>query len=83
MVARRRSKIHVYPDDWKTLPIALVSAEEQAEVVALVDKILTLFEEHGYPLKGSAAEKLLDFEVQIDRKVADLHQIADVTQTTA
>ena len=73
----------MYPDDWKTLPIALVSAEEQAEVVALVDKILTLFEEHGYPLKGSAAEKLLDFEVQIDRKVADLHQIADVTQTTA
>jgi len=39
--ANRRSNIHLYPDDWKKLPIPDVSAERQAPIVALVDQILT------------------------------------------
>ena len=38
--ANRRSNIHLYPDDWKKLPIPDVSPEQQAPVVELVDRIL-------------------------------------------
>ena len=38
--ANRRSNIHLYPDDWKKLPIPDVSPEQQAPVVELVDQIL-------------------------------------------
>lgn len=38
--ANRRSNIHLYPDDWKKLPIPDVPAEKQAPVVALVEEIL-------------------------------------------
>jgi hypothetical protein len=36
----RRSNIHLYPDDWKKLPVPEASAEEQAAVVEVVDQIL-------------------------------------------
>lgn len=36
----RRSKLHIYPDDWKGLPIAPATPAEQAEIVALVQKCL-------------------------------------------
>jgi len=39
--ANRRSNIHLYPDDWKALPIPDVTPEQQVPVVELVDKILT------------------------------------------
>jgi len=38
--ANRRSNIHLYPDDWKKLPIPDVSISQQAPVVDLVDQIL-------------------------------------------
>ena len=38
--ANRRSNIHLYPDDWKKLPIPDVEAKAQAPIVALVDQIL-------------------------------------------
>ena len=38
--ANRRSNIHLYPDDWKQLPIPDVSLEEQAPIIELVDQIL-------------------------------------------
>ena len=37
----RRSNIHLYPDDWKRLPIPDVPLEKQQPIVALVDQILT------------------------------------------
>lgn len=40
--ARRRSNIHMYPDDWKPLPIPDVSPEAQAPIIALVDEIIAL-----------------------------------------
>ncbi len=39
--ANRRSNIHLYPDDWKKLPIPDVPPERQQPLVALVDRILT------------------------------------------
>ena len=38
--ANRRSNIHLYPDDWKKLPIPDVDAAAQAPVVSRVDQIL-------------------------------------------
>ncbi len=38
--ARRRSNIHLYPDDWKELPIPDVPPDAQRPVVDLVDGIL-------------------------------------------
>ena len=38
--ANRRSNIHLYPDDWKKLPIPDVSLEQQEPIIELVDQIL-------------------------------------------
>ena len=38
--ANRRSNIHLYPDDWKKLPIPDVSPEQQQPIIELVDQIL-------------------------------------------
>ena len=38
--AHRRSNIHLYPDDWKQLPIPDVPPEQQAPIVELVNQIL-------------------------------------------
>ena len=38
--ANRRSNIHLYPDDWKRLPIPDVPPQRQQPLVALVDRIL-------------------------------------------
>ena len=38
--ANRRSNIHLYPDDWKQLPIPDVSPEQQAPIIELVNQIL-------------------------------------------
>ena len=38
--ANRRSNIHLYPDDWKKLPIPDASLEQQEPIIELVDQIL-------------------------------------------
>jgi hypothetical protein len=38
--AHRRSNIHLYPDDWKNLPVPDITPEQQQPIVAVVDKIL-------------------------------------------
>ena len=38
--AHRRSNIHLYPDDWKQLPIPDVPPEQQEPIIELVDQIL-------------------------------------------
>ena len=38
--AKRRSNIHLYPEDWKKLPIPDIPAERQTPIVKLVDCIL-------------------------------------------
>lgn len=38
--ANRRSNIHLYPDDWKKLPIPDVSEDQQTPIILLVDQII-------------------------------------------
>ncbi len=61
--ANRRSNIHLYPDDWKKLPIPDIAPEQQAPIVALVDQILAA--KHANPAADIAA-----LEAQVDEKVA-------------
>ena len=68
--ANRRSNIHIYPDDWKKLPIPDVLPEQQAPIVALVDKILAA-KRKGLERKVSRLEK------KLDKKVSVLYGIED------
>ncbi len=67
--ANRRSNIHLYPDDWKKLPIPDVSPEQQAPIVALVDEILTL-------RRANPRADIAQLEAEIDQKVAALYGLA-------
>jgi hypothetical protein len=60
--ANRRSNIHLYPDDWKKLPIPDVPNEKQAPIVALVEKILALLRENDHA-DVSALESESDYQV--------------------
>jgi hypothetical protein len=64
--ANRRSNIHLYPDDWKKLPIPEASADQQAEIVALVDQILTC-------RKANPAADISVLEQEIDERAAALY----------
>lgn len=68
--ANRRSNLNLYPDDWKKLPIPDVSSEQQAPIVALVDKILDA--------KPKGLErKVIRLEKKLDRKVSTLYGVED------
>jgi len=62
---RRRSRMNVYPDDWKQLPIPSLSLNKQAEFVKLVDAILAEFERWRYPLPDIAASRVAEREDEI------------------
>ena len=64
--SNRRSNIHLYPDDWKELPIPDVSPEKQESVIALVDDILAAKEADPSTETG-------ELEAEIDRLVYDLY----------
>jgi hypothetical protein len=68
--ANRRSNIHLFPDDWKQLPIPDVTPEQQAPIVALVDKILT-----AKRAKPDADVSVL--EAEVDRLVTALYGIGE------
>ena len=67
--------LHFYPNDAKELPIPTAFAEQQAEVVKLVDEILA----------AKSADVNLDtrhLEWQIDRLVYDLYGLTEEEDTT-
>ena len=68
--AYRRSNIHLYPDDWKKLPIPDVAPKQQAPIVVLVDQILTL-------RRANPQADIAKLEAEIDRKVAGLYGLAE------
>ena len=62
----RRSNIHLYPDDWKQLPIPDVPKENQEPIVRLVDRILTAKRKN---LQADVSE----LEAAIDKQVYELY----------
>lgn len=59
---KRHSKRHIYPDEWKLLPIPAASTDEQASIEKLVQKCLDA--------KGIGCE---EWEREIDERVAALY----------
>jgi adenine-specific DNA-methyltransferase len=64
----RRRNIHLYPDDWKKLPIPDATPDQQAPIVALVDHILSA-------LRAGRTTDVSTLERQVDRLVADLYGV--------
>ncbi len=72
--ANRRSNIHLYPDDWKKLPIPDASPQQQIPVVELVNQIL----------EAKAADPDADTdqeEWKIDELVYDLYGLTEEEST--
>lgn len=64
--ANRRSNIHLYPDDWKRLPIPDVPPEKQKPIIILVERILAA------KAKDPAAD-VSTLEAEIDQLVYALY----------
>jgi adenine-specific DNA-methyltransferase len=68
--ANRRSNIHLYPNDWKQLPIPDVTSKQQVPIVKLVDEILTA-------KRNDLTVALTPMEAQIDARVAHLYDLTE------
>jgi hypothetical protein len=77
LAPRRRNKLQLYPNDWKQLPVAPASETDQLAIGLLVDKILKLYAEHGYPLPEHVVNVLKELEQEIDERVAFLYGLSD------
>ncbi|HOF41747.1 MAG TPA: hypothetical protein PLD73_16885 [Candidatus Hydrogenedentes bacterium] len=66
----RRSNIHLYPDDWKKLPIPDVPPERQQPLVELVDRILTA-------KSADPAADISALEAELDQLVRRLYGLDD------
>lgn len=66
--ANRRSNIHLYPDDWKNLPIVEATPEQQTIIATLVDRILAAKCE-------DARADTSRLEREIDRLVYQLYEL--------
>ena len=64
--ANRRSNIHLYPDDWKNLPIPDVSPAQQQPIVTLVNQILTA-------KRTNPSADISAFEARLNHAVALLY----------
>ena len=67
--ANRRSNIHLYPDDWKSLPIPDIDEKRQLPVISLVDCILAA-------KRADPATNLSELEAELDQVVAKLYGIS-------
>lgn len=72
----RRSNIHLYPDDWKQLPIPDVPKEKQEPIVRLVDRILAAKRKN---LQADVSE----LEAEIDKLVYELYGMKAPEPATA
>ena len=68
--SNRRSNTDLYPNDWKKLPIPDVPPEQQAPVIALVDKILAA-------KRKGLERKVARLEKKLDKTVSALYGIED------
>lgn len=65
---KRRSNIHIYPDDYKSLPIATPDEETKASITALVEQILSI-------KQADAAADTSGLEAEIDVLVYRLYKL--------
>jgi restriction endonuclease S subunit len=63
---RRSSKLDIYPDDWKQLPIPVASKDEQHAISRLVTKLCESIQ------SGAKSTELSTIEAKIDAAVNDV-----------
>jgi adenine-specific DNA-methyltransferase len=68
LMANRRSNIHLYPDDWKKLPIPDVSKGQQKPVADTVDRILAA-------RKKGSTDSISEMETKLDELVFSLYKL--------
>ena len=68
--ANRRSNIHLYPDDWKKLPIPVAKPDEQWAIAGLVEQILAA-------RADDVAADVSQLEAQIDALVYALYDLLE------
>ena len=76
LAARRRSNIHLYPNDWKNLPIPDVSAEEQKPIIELVRKMTAA-------KRANPAADISKWQSSLNKKAAALYGIPAQKETPA
>ncbi|MFH1940843.1 MAG: hypothetical protein ABIL68_01970 [bacterium] len=57
------------------LPIPKIPESEQQPCINLVDTILSIHEQYGYPLSDGASAKVKELERQIDQMVYKLYNL--------
>jgi methylase of polypeptide subunit release factors len=62
LVKTRRNKMHIFPDDWKPLPIPTATKAQQDKIVRLVDKVIV----------SDNPKHIADLEAEIDERVHQL-----------
>lgn len=68
--ANRRSNIHLYPNDWKQLPIPDILSEQQSQVVKLTDEILSA-------MRADRTANVVTLEAEIDARVTHLYKLTE------
>ncbi len=68
---QRRSKNHVYPDDWKNLPIPEVQVGRQIEIAKVVDEVFAVLD--SAPLEDRFRDHIRRLESQINAAVERLY----------
>ena len=66
--ANRRSNIHLYPDDWKNLPIPDVTRQLQTPIIDLVETILNI-------RRLDPSSDISREEAEMDRLVNELYGV--------
>ena len=67
-----------YIDEFiEQLPIRQASARVQKGLANIVDHILSISEQYGYPLSNGASAKIKELEHQIDQMVYELYGLTD------
>ncbi len=80
--ANSRSKIDSYPDDWKKIPIKILSSKEQQPIIKLVDKMLSLNKKLSEmkaktDARSQVEEEIRKTDAEIDGLVYELYGITE------
>jgi hypothetical protein len=70
---RHRLENYFYPDDFRKLPIAEISLDQQQPFINLVEKILELTKAEDYLQNRAKQARVKEYEEQIDEMVYKLY----------
>jgi hypothetical protein len=74
--ANRRSNIHLYPDDWKKLPIPDVPPAQQQAIVTLADQILAA-------KRANPSADIRALEAELDTEINALYGVAALSSASS